>query len=275
VEGVFVPKLVATDLDGTLLRSDRTVSDRSLETFARLERHGIVLVFVTGRPWRWMEPVLARTGRQGVVVCANGAVVVDGTSGDVLNRWSISPETLGRVTMDVRKAFPDVVFAVESGLRMRHEAEYPVRPDLGRTDQHLVDYAELISMPAEKLLVRAPEADPLEFWTTCAGLFDGLVTPTHSGFRGLIEVSAAGVTKATGLAWVAQRCGVDREDVLAFGDMPNDIPMLTWAGRGVVVADAHPECAAIAHTVTTGNDADGVAAYLDTLLDAAEAATPR
>ena len=271
---MFVPKLVATDLDGTLLRSDRTVSDRTMETFARLERHGIVLVFVTGRPWRWMEPVLTRTGRRGTVVCANGAVVADGTSGDVLNRWSISPETLRRVTADVREAFPDVVFAVESGLRMCHEVGYPVQPDLGRTDQHLVNYAELISEPAEKLLLRAPEADPLEFWTSCTSLFEGLVTPTHSGFRGLIEASAAGVTKATGLAWVAQRCGVDREDVLAFGDMPNDIPMLTWAGRGVVVADAHPECAAIAHTVTTGNDADGVAAYLDTLLDVVEAATP-
>jgi Cof subfamily protein (haloacid dehalogenase superfamily) len=272
---VFVPKLVATDLDGTLLRSDLTVSDRTLATFERLERNGIRLVFVTGRPWRWMEPVLARTGRRGTVVCANGAVVADGASGDVLRRWPIPPATLRAVTSKIRTAFPDVAFAVESGQRMLHEANYPVRHDLARTDQYLLDYADLVAEPAEKLLVRAGGVEPAELWATCAGLFEGVATPTHSGFRGLIEVSAAGVTKATGLGWVARRCGVEPAEILAFGDMPNDIPMLTWAGRGVVVAGAHPDAAAVAHTVTTGNDADGVATYLDALLDAAEAATPR
>ncbi|SHN47969.1 HAD family hydrolase [Cryptosporangium aurantiacum] len=270
-----MPKLVATDLDGTLLRSDLTVSDRTLATFERLEQLGITLVFVTGRPWRWMDPVLAQTGRRGRVVCANGAVVLDGASGEVLQNWTIPAETLRSVTGAVREAIPGAIFAVERGLRMMHEPDYPVRHDLGRTDEDEVSYDELVSAPAEKLLVRAPDVEAAELWTTCGGLFDGAVTPTHSGFRGLIEVSAAGVTKATGLAWVATRCGVDPDTVLAFGDMPNDIPMLSWAGRGVVVAGAHPEAAAVAHTVTTGNDADGVATYLDALLDEADAATPR
>ena len=266
---MFVPKLVATDLDGTLLRSDLTVSERTLETFGRLERSGITLVFVTGRPWRWMDPVLAQTGRRGRVVCANGAVVLDGASGDVLRNWTIPTETLRSVTTAVRDAFPSAIFAVERGPRMLHEPDYPVRHDLGRTDEDEVSWSELVAQPAEKLLIRAPSVEAAELWTRCTRVFDGTVTPTHSGFRGLIEVSAAGVTKATGLAWVAQRCGVDPEAVLAFGDMPNDIPMLSWAGRGVVVAGAHPEAAAVAHTVTTGNDADGVATYLDALLDEA------
>ncbi|MFB9319540.1 HAD family hydrolase [Cryptosporangium minutisporangium] len=266
---MFVPKLVATDLDGTLLRSDLTVSERTLATFERLERCGITLVFVTGRPWRWMDPVLAQTGRRGRVVCANGAVVLDGASGEVLQNWPISAETLRSVTDAVREAIPGVVFAVERGPRMMHEVDYPVRHDLGRTDEEQVSYDVLVSEPAEKLLIRAPEVEAAELWKTCGGVFDGAVTATHSGFRGLIEVSAAGVTKATGLEWVARRCGVDPNTVLAFGDMPNDIPMLSWAGRGVVVAGAHPEAAAVAHTVTTGNDADGVATYLDALLDEA------
>jgi Cof subfamily protein (haloacid dehalogenase superfamily) len=271
---VFVPKLVATDLDGTLLRSDQTVSARTLETFVRLERRGIRLVFVTGRPWRWMEPVLAQTGRRGVVVCANGAVIADGATGDVIESWLIAPETLRAVTGAVRKAFPDAVFAVEVGARMVHEAAYPVRTPLVRSDQQAVDYDELVAEPAQKLLIRAPNVEPLELWGTCCGLFEGVATPTHSGFTGLVEVSAAGVDKAKGLAWVAAREGIDPADILAFGDMPNDIPMLVWAGRGVVVADAHPEAAAVAHTATTANDADGVATYLDALLDEMEAATP-
>ncbi|MFI5955862.1 HAD family hydrolase [Cryptosporangium sp. NPDC051539] len=272
---MFVPRLVATDLDGTLLRSDLTVSARTLTTFERLERSGITLVFVTGRPWRWMDPVLAQTGRRGQVVCANGAVVLDGASGQVLQNWTIPAETLRAVTAAVRETFPDAIFAVERGRRMLHEPEYPVRHDLGRRDENEVSYDELIAEPVEKLLIRAPSVEAAELWTRCTRVFDGRVTPTHSGFRGLIEVSASGVTKATGLEWVAQRCGVDPAAIVAFGDMPNDIPMLTWAGRSVVVAGAHPEAAAVAHTVTTGNDADGVATYLDALLDEVEAATPR
>ncbi|EXG79059.1 HAD family hydrolase [Cryptosporangium arvum] len=272
---MFVPKLVATDLDGTLLRSDLTVSERTLATFSRLERSGITLVFVTGRPWRWMDPVLAQTGRRGRVVCANGAVVLDGASGEVLRNWTIPTGTLRAVTTSVRETFPDAIYAVERGPRMLHEAGYPVRHDLGRTDEDQVSYAELIAEPVEKLLIRAPSVEAAELWTRCTRVFDDTVTATHSGFRGLIEVSAPGVTKATGLAWVAQHYGVDPGGVLAFGDMPNDIPMLSWAGRGVVVAGAHPEAAAVAHTVTTGNDADGVATYIDALLDEAEATTPR
>ncbi len=95
------------------------------------------------------------------------------------------------------------------------------------------------------------------------------VTTTHSGFPGLIEITAAGVTKATGLAWAAEHHGVDPGRVLAFGDMPNDAPMLRWAARGVVVAGAHPEAFGAADTVTLGNDADGVAVYVEELLDAA------
>lgn len=272
---MFVPTLVATDLDGTLLRSDLTVSERTLATFARLERSGIRLVMVTGRPWRWMGPVLAQTGRRGIVVCANGALVADGASGDVLTCWPIPVETLRAVTTDVRAAFPNAVFAVERGNRMVHEPGYPARHDLGWADQTVISYEGLIARPAEKLLVRVPGIEPAELWATCSSVFDGAVTPTRSGSTGLIEISAAGVTKAKGLAWVAERCGVDPAAVLAFGDMPNDVPMLTWAGRGVVVAGAHPEAAAVAHTVTTANDADGVAAYLDALLDAAEAAARR
>lgn len=272
---MFVPKLVATDLDGTLLRSDRTVSERTLATFGRLERSGITLVFVTGRPWRWMGPVLAQTGRRGRVVCANGAVVLDGASGEVLKKWAIPAETLRSVTTAVRQAFPDAVYAVERGPRMLHEPDFPVRDDLGRTDESQVSPEELVAEPAEKLLIRAPSAEAAELWTRCTRVFDGAVTATHSGFRSLIEVSAPTVTKATGLAWVAQHYGIDPDGVLAFGDMPNDIPMLSWAGRGVVVAGAHPDAAAVAHTVTTGNDADGVATYIDALLDEAEAATSR
>lgn len=261
-----LPRLVATDLDGTLLRSDLTISDRTMATLARLEAAGIVLVLVTGRPLRWLAPVLGRTGRRGTVVCANGAVVVDGASGEVLAAWPLAPAVLAEATARLRAALPGVLFAVEDALGMRREAAYPVR-SIDQPGERVVPFAELAAEPGLKLLVRAPGVDPDAVRAACRHHLDGLATPTSSTLSGLVEVSAAGVTKATGLAWVADRAGVPASAVVAFGDMPNDLPMLAWAGHAVVVAGAHPEALAAADAVAGGNDEDGVAAYLDALLD--------
>ncbi len=100
--------------------------------------------------------------------------------------------------------------------------------------------------------------------TTLAGIAEA----THSSSSGVVEMSAAGVTKAAGLAWVAATGSASRRgDVIAFGDMPNDLPMLAWAGRGVAMANGHPAVLAAADEVTAlTNDDDGVAAYLESLL---------
>ena len=87
-----------------------------------------------------------------------------------------------------------------------------------------------------------------------------------STFSGLVEISARGVTKATGLAALAGRLGIPAGDVLAFGDMPNDVTMLHWAGTAVVVANAHPAAREAADAVTLSNVDDGVAEYLERLL---------
>jgi hydroxymethylpyrimidine pyrophosphatase-like HAD family hydrolase len=83
----------------------------------------------------------------------------------------------------------------------------------------------------------------------------------------MVEISAAGVTKASGLAWLCDREGIDPADVLAFGDMPNDLPMLAWAGHAVAMANAHPAVREVADEVTLSNDEDGVAAYLAATFD--------
>ena len=99
-----------------------------------------------------------------------------------------------------------------------------------------------------------------------AEVLAGIAEATHSSSSGMVEVSAAGVTKAAGLAWVADRLGVPAHEVVAFGDMPNDLPMLAWAGWGVAMGNAHPAVLAAADDVTGSNDDDGVAAYLERLL---------
>jgi hydroxymethylpyrimidine pyrophosphatase-like HAD family hydrolase len=93
-----------------------------------------------------------------------------------------------------------------------------------------------------------------------------LGTVTQAGL-GYVEITAPGVDKASGLAVVAAELGILPADVCVFGDMPNDVPMFQWAGwRRVAVANAHPEVLALADEVTASNDADGVAAWLESLL---------
>ncbi|GIJ10668.1 HAD family hydrolase [Micromonospora andamanensis] len=265
------PHLVASDIDGTLLRDDRTLSPRTAAVLARISAQGTPVVLVTGRPIRWLRLVYEQLAEPLPAVCANGAVVYDPTNDEVLRADPLAPELLAEVVRRLRAEIPDVSLAVEivDGRQMRHEAHYPLRWDADEAAIRAVETAEeLLSAPAVKLLARAGEQDPDRFTRLVAAALTGLAEATHSSHSGLVEISAAGVTKAAGLAWYCHRIGVAAPDVLAFGDMPNDLPMLTWAGRAVAVANAHPEVLAIADEVAPPNSADGVAAYLEKVFGA-------
>ncbi|WP_089154979.1 HAD family hydrolase [Micromonospora sp. NBS 11-29] len=260
------PRLVATDIDGTLLRDDRMLSPRTAGVLARIVAAGTPVVLVTGRPIRWLKLVYDQLDAPLPAICANGAVVYDPVTDEVLRADPLAPELLAEVARRLRAEVPGVSFAVEivDSRQMRHEAHYPLRWDADAEAIRAVESPEeLLAAPAVKLLVRAGEQDPDVFVRVVAGALAGLAEATHSSYSGLIEISAAGVTKAAGLAWYAARLGIDERDVVAFGDMPNDVPMLTWAGRAVAVANAHPAVREIADEVTGANTDDGVAAYLE------------
>jgi Cof subfamily protein (haloacid dehalogenase superfamily) len=259
------PVLVATDLDGTLVRSDGTISARTVEVLSGISAGGTHIVLVTGRPVRWMSTVYDQLPLPLPAVCANGAVVYDPVSDEVLRADPLAPELLTQICRRLREILPDAVFAVEidDGRSMRHEPRYPLRWDAERVVVRRCDtLVELCAAPAVKLLVRSAERDSDALLAAVLSCVDGQVEATHSSASGLVEISAAGVTKAAGLAWLCERIGVAPADVLAFGDMPNDVPMLTWAGRAVCVANAHPAALAVADEVTLSHDEDGVAAYL-------------
>ncbi|MGW4499266.1 HAD family hydrolase [Micromonospora sp. NPDC004336] len=260
------PRLIATDIDGTLLRDDRSLSPHTADVLARISARGTPVVLVTGRPIRWLKLVYDQLAEPLPAICANGAVVYDPVADEVLRADPLAPELLAEVARRLRAEVPDVSFAVEivDSRQMRHEAHYPLRWDADHDAIRAVETPEeLLSAPAVKLLARAADQDPDAFVALVAGALEGLAEATHSSYSGLVEISAAGVTKAAGLAWYCARLGIDARDVLAFGDMPNDVPMLTWAGRGVAVANAHHAVLAIADEVTSANSTDGVAAYLE------------
>jgi Cof subfamily protein (haloacid dehalogenase superfamily) len=198
-------------------------------------------------------------------VCANGALVYDPDTDEVLRADPLSVELLVDVTKRLREAVPDIALAVEvdDGRSFWYEEAWPVS---WTGEHHLVRVLstpeELTSAPAVKLLARSASSAPDEFYELVSRTLGETAETTHSSSSALVEISAAGVTKASGLAWLCEREGIAPEQVLAFGDMPNDLPLLTWAGHAVAMANAHPAVREVADEVTLSNDEDGVADYL-------------
>ncbi|MFI5936174.1 Cof-type HAD-IIB family hydrolase [Actinoplanes sp. NPDC051494] len=261
-------RLVASDIDGTLIRSDGTLSPRTTEAIDRLHRQGVPTVLVTGRPVRWLRQLYDQMAEPLPAVCANGAVIYDPGTDEILRAAPISVELLLDITQRLREAVPDVALAVEveDGRSFWYEEKWPLLWD----DQHksvrvLATQEQLTSVPAVKLLARSAHHDPDDFVALVSRTLGDAAVATHSSKSALVEISAAGVTKAAGLAWVCERQGITAAEVVAFGDMPNDLPLLTWAGRSVAMGNAHPAVKEIADEVTLTNDEDGVAAYLEGL----------
>lgn len=260
------PRLVATDLDGTLVRSDGTVSPYTAEVLAAVEATGAVVVFVTGRPLRWAAEVFEHVGEHGLAIVANGALVWDVGRHDVHLLRPIDPALGLEACRLLRAAVPDTAFAVETlgGIAVEEGFADDHRVPAGARHAPL---AELFDEPVVKLLARHEQLQPQEFWDLAEEVLEGRLVITWSSSSALLEISAPGVTKASTLALLCDDLGVSAEEVIAFGDMPNDLPMLTWAGTAYAMADAHPTVTAAADHVAPGHDDDGVARVLAGVFD--------
>jgi Cof subfamily protein (haloacid dehalogenase superfamily) len=267
--------MVASDLDGTLLRSDNTVSARTRQAIVAAAEQGLLVAFVTGRPPRWLTEVSEATGHTGVAVAANGAVLYDLATDEVLLAHPLQPAELARLTAQLRAAFPAVHFAVEYGDAFAAEPGYvhdwEINPRRSRqgvpmTPPLIADLETIIRRPGVKLLAKDRGVDADEFVASADRLLAGRASVTHSSSYGLLEIAAPGVTKATGLAELASRAGISPDEVVAIGDMPNDVPMLEWAGTAYAVGNAHPAARAAADTVIGTNDEDAVALVIESLL---------
>jgi Cof subfamily protein (haloacid dehalogenase superfamily) len=257
-------RLVATDLDGTIVRPDGTISERTVRALADVEQSGRRLVLVTGRPVRWMGPIVEATGHRGVAICANGAVVYD-LHAEKLREWfPLVPDLTVEVVARLRAVMPEAGFAVEYLKGFGHDHNYHPRWDVG--DPIVAPIEELIDRPVTKLLVRHDTMPSDEMLSLARAALTDLAEPTHSSNDGLLEVCAPGVSKATTLARLAGEWGIASTQVLAFGDMPNDVPMLQWAGWGYAMAGAHPEAVAAAPHVAASVGDDGVAQIIEALL---------
>ncbi|MBZ5735442.1 HAD-IIB family hydrolase [Nocardioides sp. TRM66260-LWL] len=259
-----LPRLVATDLDGTLVRSDGSVSPYTRAVLTALEQRGVPVVFVTGRPLRWAAHVFDHVGEHGLAIISNGAAVWDVAADAPRLVRDIEPALALEVAEEIRAAVPGSAFAVEDLVGIGLEPTFMERveiPDVSRR----APLADLLDRRVLKLLARHEELDAQEYWDRAEAVSRGRLTITWSSSSTLLEISAPDVTKASTLELLCAELGLGPADVVAFGDMPNDLPMLGWAGLSYAMADAHPSVREVAGRTAPGHDEDGVAQVLSGL----------
>lgn len=265
------PRLIATDLDGTLLQDDKSISARTISALQAAGRAGIEVIFVTGRPARWMEVVSGAPGGS-LAICANGAALVDiSERPKIIDVRPLDADRALSVVHALRAVAPGVSFAVERTSGIHYDPRYPPfhldpAATVAPVEKLLAAAPAFEGQPVLKLLARHPDMAPdafLELGREAAGEHGDF---TRSSPAALLEVSGRGVSKASTLAALCARRGIAPEEVVAFGDMPNDLEMLAWAGRSYAMANAHPAVLAATCRHTAANMADGVAVAVENLL---------
>lgn len=254
-------RLVATDLDGTLLHSDGTVTAYTRSVLEELDRRGVHVVFVTGRPIRWMDSLWDAVGGHGLVICSNGGIVYDVETHSIRTARTIDPETCVEVARRLRRGLPGTAFAVEKTGGFGLEDHWVVRHESAREIPRTT-LEKALDGTVVKLLAQNEELAPEPFWERVEELVGHLVTTTWSSTTAMVEMSALGVTKASSLEKLAAELGVAPYEVVAFGDMPNDLALLSWAGSSYAMANAHPTVLGTAAHRAASNDEDGVARAL-------------
>ncbi|MDC7337906.1 HAD family hydrolase [Streptomyces lydicus] len=258
--------LIATDLDGTLLRPDDTVSERTRQALAAATAAGAAHIVVTGRAVPWTRHILDALDYDGLAVCGQGGQVYHAGEHRLLTSVTLDRQLAGLALSKIEaEVGPLFLAASRDGL----EGEVLVGPGYrvheGPLPNVMIDDpGELWAAPLNKVYLQHPTLDDDALALAARQVAGDLVGVTMAG-EGIVELLPLGLTKATGLSLAARRLGLTAKQTVAFGDMPNDIPMFAWAAHGVAMANAHDELKAVADEVTTSNEDDGIAAVLERL----------
>ncbi|MFF7179814.1 HAD-IIB family hydrolase [Streptomyces sp. NPDC008121] len=263
----FPYRLVATDLDGTLLRGDDSVSERTRDALAAVVAAGAAHIVVTGRSVPWTRHILDDLGYDGLAVCGQGAQVYHAGEHRLLTSLTLDRQLAGLALSKVEaEVGPLALAASRDGL----DGQVLVGPGYRLLEGALPsvpyeDPSELWAAPLNKVYIQHPTLSDDELARVTRETVGSLVDVVMAG-AGIVEILPLGLSKATGLSLAARRLGVKAAETIAFGDMPNDIPMFGWAARGVAMANAHEELKAVADEVTSSNEDDGIAVVLERLL---------
>jgi Cof subfamily protein (haloacid dehalogenase superfamily) len=268
-------RLIATDLDGTLLRSDLSVSARTQAALQAARDAGIRIVLVSARGPIGVGRVADEVGGDGLAICSNGALILDLASRKVIRHRTLTADVAALMIRGLRSRLPNVSFATEL------EGTFALEPAFKGAwndweppeGSRYADALELVTEPVTKLMVRDQTISVDELAVAAREVARDSAAVAISG-KWVVEISAAGVNKAAALRELAGEYGIEAADVVAFGDYPNDLPMLEWAGHSIATANAHPDVLAEVDEVTASNDEDGVAQAIERILDPPATAGP-
>ncbi|MSV54428.1 MAG: Cof-type HAD-IIB family hydrolase [Actinobacteria bacterium] len=274
MEGVtIVTRLIASDLDGTFLQTGGTVSPENVAAIARAHASGLETIFVTGRPTRWMRQITEMTGHEGLALVCNGALLMDLMTQETIYAELLSADAGLKAAAALQELDPDISFAVELDrhdvsflVDDKYKPRWEIKNTPPATDVESMFgtdiVVKLLARPSDRIQQNADQ-----FLVEAQKALDGIVDVTHSNFMDLmIEMSSLGVNKGTGLEKLATSKGMTAADVAAIGDMPNDVPMVAWAGRGAAVDNAHEWVKAAANEHVPSNDEHGVAVFIDRII---------
>ncbi|MFJ9415035.1 HAD family hydrolase [Streptomyces sp. NPDC101227] len=259
-------KLIATDLDGTLLRHDESVSERTRAALDAATAAGAAHIVVTGRSVPWTRHILDALDYRGLAVCGQGAQLYHAGEHRLLTSVTLDRQLAGLALAKIEaETGPLYLAASRDGL----EGEVLVGPGYrvqeGPLPNVMIDEpADLWTAPLNKVYIQHPTLDDDSLARIAREVAGDLVGVMVAG-HGIVELLPLGLTKATGLSLAARRLGVKAADTVAFGDMPNDIAMFAWAARGVAMGNAHDELKAVADEITVSNEEDGIAVVLERL----------
>lgn len=263
------PKLIATDLDGTIVSHYGEISKRTRDALFAAHEAGLEIYYVTGRPPRWMKEI-SDAFPFGRGILGNGALLYDIHEERVIEEWYMSPESQIETVNRLRLAIPTISFAVEKHNYFHREKAYVPRWDVGLDQVGVHDIFEVIDSPAMKMMARCSDQELTsdEMMEIAIKELEGVATVTHSNpHDSLLEINAHGVSKGATLAKIAARHGISADETVAFGDNPNDFSMLSWAGRSWAMGDGHPDGKKYAKFVAEPQPDDGVAKVIETLLE--------
>jgi len=256
------PRLIVTDLDGTFLGPDRQVSATNLAAARRAAELGIPFMVATGRPVRWLDVLDQLAEAHSLVIVSNGAAVFDLASRQVVRSFPLDAAVALDVADGLREAVPGITFGFETATGFGCEPMSPSRQRgaAGVLEGSLEELVDRLG-PVIKLLGFHTSLDSDELSARAVAVVGDRLTLTHAlvgDDYGMLELTGPGVTKASTLALLCAELGIEAADVVAFGDMPNDLAMLSWAGRGYVVANGHGTLLSAGFTVVPANGEDGV-----------------
>jgi Cof subfamily protein (haloacid dehalogenase superfamily) len=257
-------------LDGTFLNADSAVSPLNQAALRRAVAAGVTVVFATGRPARWLEVLEPLHPLQPLAITSNGAVIFNLQTGQIEQVQTLPFDDSLSLAADLIDLVPDAAFAIEYTDGWGRQNHYPLRGDYVEADRISDSIAELLQASTPiKLILLSPSLPTDQLAELVAPRLEGRLDMTFSfvDSTGLLELAAPGVSKASALRQLMAQRGIAPSEVVAFGDMPNDLPMLDLAGFPFAMANAHPQLLAQGYPTAGHHDDSGVGRTMMALMD--------